>query len=204
MKVAVGGVLSSEREICSGVPQGTVLGPVLFLVFINYVAEDVQCRWKAFADDYKLYMSFPDIPDEHSISAMQRDLDVISRVGRSWNLHLNTAKCVAMRFGYRGPRNSLAPCYSINEQRIPFVDQMKDLGVVVDDKLRFHHHLRTIVGRAGGLMSDLLRSTVCRSPDFMLTLFITHIRPIIEYCSSVWNVGDLRKIVVATKMDEGN
>ena len=62
-------------------------------------------------------------------------------------------------------------------------------------KLRFHQHVRTIVGKAGGLMGNLLRSTVCRSPEFMLTLFVTHIRPIIEYCSSVWNVGYLGEVI---------
>ena len=63
----------------------------------------------------------------------------------------------------------------------------KDLGVWVDNKLKFHHHVRVTVGKAGSLMSDLLCSTVCRDPEFMVTLCVSHIRPIMDYCSVVWN-----------------
>ena len=60
--------------------------------------------------------------------------------------------------------------------------------VIVDSKLGFHEHVRILVGKCGE-MSELLRSTVCRGMDFMVTLFISHIRPVIEYCSCVLNVG---------------
>ena len=103
---------------------------------------------------------------------------------------------MALRFGRRDFGDALSS-YQIDGQNILMKNHTKDLGVVIDEKLKFHQHVRTIVGRAGGLMGDLLRSTVCRSPHFMLTLFVTHIRPIIEYCSSVWNVGymgDVRSV----------
>ena len=83
----------------------------------------------------------------------------------------------------------------------------RDLGVVVDCDLRFHSHVSVVVGRAASLMRDLLKSTVCRSKPFMVTLFTTHIRPLIEYCSSVWNVGylqDSRRLESADEMDEGS
>ena len=196
MKVLVGGVCSGERTICSGVPQGTVLGPVLFLIFVNSVASGISCHWKAFADDFKLYMSygFPGNSGDVSVSVLQHDLDTINRVSSSWNLKLNISKCVAMRFGRRRCDDSDLPIYKINGENISLKDHTKDLGIIIDEKLRFHQHVRTVVGRAGRLIGDLLRSTVCRSPKFMLTLFVTHIRPIIEYCSSVWNVGYLGDI----------
>ena len=71
------------------------------------------------------------------------------------------------------------------------VDHYRVLGVVVDAKLKFHQHVRSVVGKAGGMMGNLLRSTICLSEEFMFTLFVTHIRPIIDYCSTVWNVGYL-------------
>ena len=71
------------------------------------------------------------------------------------------------------------------------VDSYKDLGVVVDCKLKFHQHVREVVGKAGGLMNQLLKSTVCRNRHFMVQLFVSHIRPIIDYCSCVWSVGYL-------------
>ena len=72
-----------------------------------------------------------------------------------------------------------------------FVSTYIDLGVVRDCSLRYHVHVNIIVERAGALMGDLLRETVCRSREFMVLLFISHIRPIIESCSSVCNVGYL-------------
>ena len=81
--------------------------------------------------------------------------------------------------------------YHINNVKLDFVDSYKDLGVIIDTSLKFHDHIRTVVGRMGGLLNDLLRSTVCRSRNFMIPLFISHIRPGLEYCSCVWNVGYL-------------
>ena len=78
-----------------------------------------------------------------------------------------------------------------------FVDSCRDLGVVVDSKLKFHKHVDAVVGKAAGMMSNLLRSTVCRSAQFMMSVYVTHVRPIIEYCSCVWNVGylgDVRRL----------
>ena len=73
----------------------------------------------------------------------------------------------------------------------------RDLGVLVDSSLRFHPHIAEIVRKSSGLANQLIRGTVCRSPKFMITLFISHIRPIIDYCSTLWNLGysgDLNKL----------
>ena len=68
-------------------------------------------------------------------------------------------------------------------------DRQRDLGVTIDVSLKFHHHVHSMVGRAGGVASSLLSGTVNRSPSFMKTLFVSHIRPLIEFASPVWNVG---------------
>ena len=71
----------------------------------------------------------------------------------------------------------------------------RDLGVLVDSNLKFHLHIREVVQKAAGLACSLLWSTVCRSLSFMLMLFVMYVRPILDYCSCVWNtgyVGDLK------------
>ena len=73
----------------------------------------------------------------------------------------------------------------------------RDLGLIVDSSLKFHHHIDSVVSGASRMANQLLRATVCREKDLMLPLFISHIRPIIDYCSSVWNLGyrgDVRKL----------
>ena len=193
MSVSVDGACSSERLINSGMPQGTVLGPVLFLIYINFVAEGVSCEWRAFADDFKLFKLYIPISNSNfendftvNASSIQKDLDAVKTVGMSWKLQLNIAKCTSMRFGRRSGRSDVK--FSIDGQELQVVEHARELGVIVDDKLRFHQQVRNIAGKAGGLIGDLLRSTVCRDSEFMLTLFISHIRPIIEFCFSVWIV----------------
>ena len=77
------------------------------------------------------------------------------------------------------------------------VEKHRDLGVVVDRTLKFHSNVDSAVRKASGLANSLLRSTVCREEPFMVSLFVSHVRPILDYCSAVWNsgyVGDIRKL----------
>ena len=191
MVVSVEGALSTTRSITSGVPQGSVLGPLLFLIYANYIADSVGCCWVAFADDFMLGLSVSD----ESEADLQRDLESIVSRARSWNMNVNPEKCVSMRFGSR--TSGRAAAYRIGGIELETVLSYKDLGIRVDSSLRFHSHIDAVVCKAGGLMCELLRSTVCRSVEFMLTLFASHIRPIIDYCSPVWFtgfLGDVRRL----------
>ena len=200
MSVTISGSVSTVRDVVSGVPQGSVLGPLLFLIYANHITKDVSSDWKAFADDFKVCVSYPrgsssSAAGIDAIRALQRDLDKICDVSRSWNLRLNPLKCYVMRFGTQ-QTEELAQYY-IQDQLLQYVESYKDLGVIVDSSLRFHQHIRALSAKAGGLMGELLRSTVCRSKEFMLSVFVSHIRPIIDYGSCVWNVGylgDIRRL----------
>ena len=78
-----------------------------------------------------------------------------------------------------------------------FVGEHRDLGVLVSSSLKFHSHVDNVVRKASGLANNLLRSTVCREQSFMVSLFVSHIRPIMDYCSVLWNLGylgDVRKM----------
>lgn len=202
LSVVVDGSSSGERPVVSGVPQGSVLGPLLFLIYVNFLGRSlVTGLYKAFADDYKLYLrySWKSLENVHdSVSALQSDLDSVSLVSSSWNLVLNPDKCVVMRF-YRGHQlwEDNAHQYYLNGEHLKFVEIHKDLGVMVDHRLNFHVHVDGVVNRAWGLANNILRSTVCRSPSFMVALFISHIRPMLDYCSSVYGLGyvcDMRRL----------
>ena len=79
--------------------------------------------------------------------------------------------------------------YSLDGHPIDYSPSHKDLGVTVDSKLKFHKHIELVAAKAGGTATNLLKSTVNRSPKFKLTIQTTHLRPILEYASSVWNTG---------------
>ena len=110
---------------------------------------------------------------------------------------LNSSKCV-MRFGVVSMERIVGEGsgYFLSEE-LGSVGSHKDLGVIVDCSLKFHAHISSITCKASALVGQLLRGTVCRTMSFMVTLFVAHIRPLIDYCSPVWNLGyrgDIRKL----------
>ena len=197
MRVSALGLLSQPRDVLSGVPQGSVLGPLLFLVYINHVGANLTCDYKIFADDLKIYAcvhrrSGPSqLPSDADI---QSDIDLLFNTFMSWGLMMNPKKCAVLSFS-RAYSDLIPAEYFLNGLVIPSVESHLDLGVTVDTDLKFHSHIRSVVRKAGGLAQNFLKSTVCREPEFMLFLLTVHIRPIIEYCSCVWATGyqgDLR------------
>ena len=197
MRVCIQNHTSQLRPVLSGVPQGSVLGPLLFLVYVNSIASELSCSHKIFADDLKIYacVEYPNSPEHapSSSTTIQRDIDILSSTAASWGLHMNVKKCTVLRFSrfssLLGP-----PLFTLNGQPIPCVSSSTDLGVLDDTDLKFHGHVQKIAHKAGGLAHSFLRSTVCRSQQFMLFLLTTHIRPLVEYCSCVWHTPGLSRI----------
>ena len=141
---------------------------------------------KIFADDLKLYLPLRD-PAQSSFIG-QRDIDLIVGTALSWGLELNVSKCSVLRCGTY-PSNRDQPLYRIGGHVLPLVESSPDLGVTVDSTLKFHRHIDQLVGKAAGLALNILGSTCNREPLFMRELFITHIRPILDYASCLWNMG---------------
>ena len=110
---------------------------------------------------------------------------------------MNIDKCSVVRFSSRSsllPYDGISP-YRVNDENIKFVTSQMDLGILVDRSLKFHSHIAKTVRSVGGLMTNLLSSTLCRSVKFMMNLYVSHIRPKIEYACNVWNtgyIGDLK------------
>ena len=197
MSVSVKGERSNPRPVASGVPQGSVLGPNLFLIFVNHIASNLTCQYKIFADDLKIYMKIRHdsaVDHLHDSQLCQADISLLQRTASSWGLKLNQEKCAVIRF-QRKSHTLPTPRYFIDQTPIKVVHSHPDLGVLIDSDLKFHQHIINTAQKAGGLAQNTLKATVCRSPDFMMSVFCSHIRPIIEYCSCVWHtgyIGDLR------------
>ena len=198
MKVRVAGALSHTVPVTSGVPQGSVLGPLLFLIYINHIVHGLGTKYKIFADDLKIYLAFDGTGDSNFFTeALQADVDHLVSTSSSWGLSLNFDKCAVIRFT---PGNSNLPYagvspYMISGQRVKFVDSHKDLGILVDRSLKFHAHIRQKVGMVSGLTTNLLSCTLNRDADFLMNIFKSHVRPILDYASPLWNlhyVGDVK------------
>ena len=131
--VTVEGASSTWTKATSGIPQGSVLGPLLFVIFINDMPDEVKYNLcKLFADDCKLHGAINDDGD----NTMQIDLNSLESWSHKWHLPFNAAKCKVMHFGYSNPKRA----YEMNNVILETSDHEKDLGVIIDDSLKFHVH----------------------------------------------------------------
>ena len=128
-----------------------------------------------------------------NVQRCQADIALLNHTAQSWGLYLNKDKCVMIRF-QRRYHQLPPPSYNIEGDPIQLVDSHVDLGVTVDSSLKFHLHILRTAQKAGGLAQNIMKATVCRSPEFMLTIFISHIRPLLEYCSCLWHTGYARDV----------
>ena len=188
MQVVVKDTYGTSRAVKSGVPQGSVLGPILFLIYINHIAVGLTCQYKIFADDLKIYTCINNTSVEHDTANVQSDIDLLHSTARSWGLHMNSKKCVVLRFQRRSSVQHI-PNYTLAGQKLPAESLQTDLGILIDDRLKFHDHTRNVTRKAGGVAHSFLKGTVCRETEFMVHILKTHIRPILEYASPVWNTG---------------
>jgi ribonuclease P/MRP protein subunit RPP40 len=166
------------------VPQGSVLGPLLFIVFINNI--DTVCCGKTvlqlFADDAKLYSN---INIDNSCLTLQQSLDSLVRWAKEWQLSINISKCAVLSLTSK-PQPVLY-IYLINNIAISRRDSHVDLGITISSDLSFDTHINGIVSKVRQRVSTLLRGFLSRNLSTMRLAFITYIRPILEYNCIVWS-----------------
>jgi len=180
--VKVGIHNSSFIPVLSGVPQGSVLGPLLFLIYINDIVDlfGPGLTVKLFADDVKIYV---DISDVENINLLQEGLFAVSRWAAEWQLTISINKCAVLHLG----RNNLLYDYAIDGTTLPNVREIRDLGVMIDSKLCFSSHFALISAKAhqrAGLINRCFKS---RDPHLRFRAFIVYVRPLLEYSSPVWS-----------------
>ena len=158
MQAAVKHTLSSAKEVRSGVPQGSILGPVLLLIYINHVAVHLKSQYKIFADDLKIYMCI--IKSELDTIKFQADLDLLHTTALSWDLSMNLKKCAIMRFQRRS-HTPHSPTYYLNGEELPWPHSHTDLGATVHNTLKFHEHARVAARKAGGVAHNFAKSVQC-------------------------------------------
>lgn len=182
-QVNLNGNTSVSFSVPSGVGQGTHLGPVLFLLFINDLKSVMKCsRFLLFADDCKIFKCISSLSDQY---ALQQDIDLFVKWCNQNHLELNIDKCKHMTF-----TRQLHPTvfsYHIGRNKIETVTCMRDLGVYMDPKLSYQHHIDHIIAKANKLLGYINRTTrLFSNLRCFCILFVALIRPIVEYCSIIW------------------
>lgn len=153
--VCVNGAKSKVINPTSSVPQGSILAPLLFSLFINDLVKDIRCNVLLFADDCKIYQPIKSIND---CLALQKDLLSLSIWCNINGLQLNVKKCSIISFTRRTDKYFQHFQYHINNSILPRSRVVKDLGILFDEKLSFSNHVRSIITRASKLLGFICRS----------------------------------------------
>ena len=154
-RVMAAGTGSEWTSVLSGVPHGLVLGPVLFVCYINDMPETVSSFIYMYADDTKIGRTVSNMEDS---SRLQADLDQVQEWSDKWQLRFNSSKCKVMHLGH----NNIKAVYNMNNEGSKVVLESstveKDLGVLVDDKLKFVSHVGHAVAKSNQILGLIKRS----------------------------------------------
>ena len=178
--VSVDGTSSDCTPVTSGVPQGSVLGPILFIYYINDMPDVVDCFIKIFADDAKTSNEIHTVEDSVTL---QDSLDNLSTWTKLWGVNFNCGKCGVMHLGKNNPNYP----YTIDGTPLNVTCSEKDLGVYVDPLLNFEEHILKTVKKARQISGLITRTITFKSKDIMVPLYKSLVHPILEYGNAVWS-----------------
>ena len=185
-RVTVQGSHSGWSKVTSGVPQGSVLGPILFVIYINDLPEGIRSWCSMYADDTKL--STPADTEERR-NRLQDDLDRAVQWADRWQLKFHTGKCKVIHLGSKNIQQKYTMKTHNSEERVTLeaTTKERDLGVEVDNELKFSKHIESQVTKANRILGQIRRTFEFLDKETMRQLFTSLVRPHLEYANAVWS-----------------
>ena len=182
-RVVIGGKKSTIKQINAGVPQGSILGPLLFLIFINDIIDNIENLIFLFADDASLVKLFHNIA-EATIS-VNRDLQYLTQWAHTWRVTFNIIKTVFMIFSKKLTRHQ--PLIIMNDTPLKQVDDERYLGLILNSKMTWNSHINKLTSKASQKLGLLYTMKNKLSRTALTKYYITFIRPVLEYGSVVFD-----------------
>ena len=181
--VMVNGQKSYPVKVLSGIPQGSVLGPILFVLYINDLPDSVLSDILLFADDTKI---FRPVRNKEDATGIQNDIIRLQDWSNKWLLKFNIDKCHVLTLGkFEDIRYTQR--YKLDGEELEHVFDEKDLGVTLDSELKFRDHMNIKINKANSMAGLIRRSFDYLDGPLFRQLFTTLVRPHLEYCQSVWS-----------------
>jgi hypothetical protein len=181
-EVVVEGKHSDRAEVISGVPQGSVLGPCLFLHYINDLPEGLGSGVRLFADDTIVYLTLTTINDARKL---QSDLDRLASWENKWQMEFHPKKCQVLSITNK--KKPIIFYYSLHGHTLERVLEAKYLGITIKKNLNWNQHISNTCNKANRALGFLRRNLKINSIKVKQQAYFTYVRPILEYCSSVWD-----------------
>ena len=178
-RINVNGSYSSKSSVKSGIPQGSILRPLLFIIFINDLPNSIKNHCMMFADDTKIF--------GNPGSSLQLDINRADEWAQKWKMKFNVNKCKVLHFN-KGENNQY-DYYMVDQHtmcKMTATPQEKDIGVIFDNNLQFNSHITTTVNKCQQILSIIKRSFDFIDENIMTLLYSTLVRPIIEYSNVIW------------------
>jgi ribonuclease P/MRP protein subunit RPP40 len=202
-KVSINKTYSDWKDVLSGVPQGSVLGPLLFLIYINDLDVDVLSKLSKFADDTKLGKG---VSSERDVEILREDLNKIFQWSVDWQMSFNTDKCSVIHMG----KNNKEAQYKMGGNEIKKSKKERDLGVIMDCTGKSSEQCVMAVKKANSVLGMIKRNIKFKSKEVIVRLYKSLVRPRLEFCVQAWS-PHLRKDIDmlervqrrATKLIEG-
>ena len=191
-RVVINGKMSPWAAVTSGVPQGSVLGPLLFLLYINDIDEATgnSSFVRKFADDTKVGH---EVKSETDARYLEDTLEAMHSWAQDWGMSFNLSKCKIMHIGRGNPHHN----YKVRGTPIEAVSEEKDIGVRISDNLKPSRHCHEVARKAHGVLGHICRAFHYRDRFTFLRLYKQQVRPLIEFATPVWSPwlqGDIDRL----------
>lgn len=177
--------ISEWKPVLSGIPQGSILGPILFILFVNDVPGLINAFVEMFADDTKL---FAFLLSEFSPAMLQTDLGLLEDWTKLMQMSFHPDKCKVMHLGHNNPHKDYHLHHPDGTIHIlEKVSEEKDLGVTIDDKLKFSQHVQNKVNIANKVLGCLPHTFKNMTKEILSLLYKAMVRPHLEFATTVWS-----------------
>ncbi len=192
-RVVIGGEYSEWTAVTSGVPQGSVLGPVLFIIFINDIDEGIKSRIWKFADDLKMVGR---VTSQADIEQIREDIDKLVKWSEDWQLSFNLDKCKVMHIGSRNDEQR----YVMDGKVLKAVSEEKDLGVIVTSDFKVGRQCAEAAKKGNRILGMINRAFSCKSTFIVKKLYKSLVRPHLDFCVQAWRPHLKKDIEVLEKV----
>ena len=186
-QVYLSGTVSDWKLVKSGIPQGSVLGPLLFVIFINDIDIGLISNLLKFADDVKL---FKPVLNSSDMVAINSDLTKLSKWCEMWQMDFNVEKCKSMHIGSKNPEFE----YTINGKVLKSIKEERDLGVIMNSNFKVSSQCNKAVKSANRMLGFIKRNIKCKDEGPMMLLYKGMVRPHLEYCIQAWRPNLIKDI----------